>query len=237
MPLPTRTITMPKCVYFPGAAMISMALLLAACAATEAQVEEPVKLPFDATAPATYDGLRKVDSKHFDLAYARPDVQFGNYDSIILDAPELAFRTPDRSQREFPLQDEQRTRLLDVLSDAFGDELAKMRKVELVTDGGPKTLRLKVRLENIAARAAPRTAGGVGRSAIALEAVGEATLILQLHDSETDEVLARVVDRKTAEGLALAIDGELVSRWDSIEKLAEHWARLARRRIDAVLGT
>ena len=65
---------------------------------------------------------------------------------------------------------------------------------------------------------------------------GEATLVLELQDSQSGETLARAVDRRAAD--PLDDPGTNVSRvtsveaWSEVRRVARRWASTVTRRID-----
>ena len=66
--------------------------------------------PVAISSAVNYEGLAEVSRPYFDVAHVRPETVFSGYDGVIISAPELAFRTPDRSQKQFPLDDNQKRR-------------------------------------------------------------------------------------------------------------------------------
>ncbi len=207
---------------------ITVVALLAACAA------EP--LPAQQNEYDTLDGLERVESRRLDAVFMRPGVDFSVYSGVVLDDPELAFRTPNRAERQFPLATEQRTQFHDLLSESFINALAENDRPALVTEGGPGVLRLKVRVQDITATIPPRASGTGGRASIALEAVGEATLVLELEDSETNELLARAWDTRAAQGIAMSTSDGPVTRWEDVERLCERWANSVRRGLETLVS-
>jgi hypothetical protein len=179
-----------------------------------------------------YEGLAEVTRPQFDVAQVRPDTLFSRYDGIIVNAPELAFRTPDRSQMQFPLDETQKQRFEKRLADAFSQEFSTLQNLSLRDESGPNVLELNVRVENITATVASGQSGQLG---FALSAVGEATLILELRDSQSVQILARGVDTRTVQGAALGQSREMVTRWEDVEKLCSRWASLARSRLDVLV--
>ncbi len=149
---------------------------------------------------------------------------------------ELAFRTPDREQNQFPLGEDQKTRFRAAMATAFGEELGKLQNVEIVTEPGPDVLALRVRVQDIVARAPGRRVGTAGRAGFALETVGELTLVLELRDSESDEVLVRVFDRQAVEGAAMVSGDSVVSTWQGVERIVARWASRASEGLDRLLG-
>ena len=58
--------------------------------------------------------------------FARPGVRFDRYNKLLVNELELAFRTPDRTQNQFALAEEQKTRFRAAMATAF-DALEALR--------------------------------------------------------------------------------------------------------------
>jgi hypothetical protein len=71
----------------------------------------------------------------------------------------------------------------------------------------------------------------VGRSRIYLSQVGQATLVLQIEDSMSREVLARIIDRRAAEP-AFAQESNRVTNTAEVRRLARTWARILTNGLD-----
>jgi len=179
-----------------------------------------------------YEGLAEVSRPYFDVAQVRPETDFGGYDGVIVIAPELAFRTPDRSEMQFPLDEDQKRRFRATLAEAFSQEFSNLTNLDLKDKPGPGTLQLTVRVENITVTVPSGRSPQLG---FALSAVGEATLILELHDSESGEILARGIDTRAVQGAAVRQGGDMLTRWEEVEKLCARWASMARTRLDALV--
>ena len=189
-----------------------------------------------ASGPTNFEGLVEVRVQTLDYAQVRPDVVFSVYTGVMLGNIQLAFRTPDRSEGEFPISDEQKALFHDALKSAFLSELVALRNIEFVSAPGRDVLRLSVRVQDITTAVAPRGVTNVGRGAMALQAVGEVTLVLELFDSRSGEILARAADTKASEGAAIAQDGGMGSKWDGVEKLCARWASTTRTRLESLLS-
>jgi hypothetical protein len=122
------------------------------------------------------------------------------------------------------------------MATAFGEEFGKLENVEVVTEPGPDVLALHVRVQDIVARAPGRRVGSAGRAGFALETVGELTLVLELRDSQSDEVLVRVFDRQAVEGAAMVSGDSVVSTWQGVERLVGRWALRTREGLENLLG-
>ena len=73
----------------------------------------------------------------------------------------------------------------------------------------------------------------VGRSDIYLSEVGEITLILEVVDSRSNEVIMRAVERRAAEG-AYAMRSSPVTTWSEVRRLTRRWAIKLRDGLDSV---
>ena len=72
-----------------------------------------------ANAQTNFEGLREVKSQTWDRVEVRPNMVFTVYTGIILGDVRIAYRTPDRSQQQFPLTDEQKARFQETLTRAY----------------------------------------------------------------------------------------------------------------------
>jgi hypothetical protein len=183
------------------------------------------------------DGLQRVATKYFNAGFVRPNVDFSRYKGVLIDESELAFKTPDRSKQQFPLTDEQKLRLRQLLDEQFATELDNLKNLHISDVPGPDVLDLRVRVQDILATVPPQGVGQAGWGGLFLEALGEATLVIELRDSESEEVLARVFDRRALEGTAIAQQGAApVTRWQDVEKISMHWATTVRKRLDVLVS-
>jgi hypothetical protein len=214
----------------------SIRLGFLALAATVASACGPQPTQPKPTGEINIEGLQQVSARNFEAAFVRPGVTFADYSKLMVDELELAFRTPDREQNQFPLGEDQKTRFRAAMATAFGEELGKLQNVEVVTEPGPDVLALHVRVQDIVARAPGRRVGAGGRAGFALETVGEMTLVLELRDSQSDEVLVRVFDRQAVEGAAMVSGDSVVSTWQGVERLVGRWASRVREGLERLLG-
>lgn len=187
------------------------------------------------TGEVNVEGLQEVSARNFEAAFLRPGVTFSNYSKLMVNELELAFRTPDRSQNQFALGEDQKTRFRAAMAVAFGKELGQLQNLEIVTEPGPDVLDLNVRVQDIVASSPGRRVGSMGRASFALESVGEMTLVIELRDSESEEVLARVFDRRAVEGAAMLSGESVISTWEGVERLVARWASRAREGLDRLV--
>jgi hypothetical protein len=73
----------------------------------------------------------------------------------------------------------------------------------------------------------------IGRGNIYLSSVGQATLVLELRDSETNAILARSIDRRAAEPVGGTFtDSNRVTNAAEVRRLIRYWARRLREGLD-----
>ena len=224
------TTTEPKCPVIIKLAALLLVALLAGCESV------PASSPAPGVADVNYEGLAMVSSRAFDVAQIRPGTNFGAYSRLKLGTPELAYRTPERADRQFPLTEEQKDNFRSSLVSAFDNEFADLKALELVDASGPATLALDVRVEDIVVTVAPSAIGRAGRAAAVLEASADAVIIVELRDSQSNEILARGADAATASGAAIRTpDNEMRTGFESADKVVTKWAAKARAGVEKLL--
>lgn len=206
--------------------LLSMALI-GAC------TSQPV---MPTTVELNYEGLRTVPSQRFAQAQVRPGVDFTFYQAVYVNEPELDFRTPDRSQQEFPLTDEQKARFRDTLIASFVEEFTNNSTISFVNHTGPDVITLDVRVLDIAARVPGRSVGRMGRGGFALDATGSITFVIEVSDSETGEILARGVETRAVQGAAIRSGNDMITTWEDVDVLCDRWAVASRTGLEALLA-
>jgi hypothetical protein len=210
------------------------AVVLVACTTT------PPTIQTGPDAELSFDGLHKVDNSQADVAWARPDFDISGYTKIWLIGAGIEYRqvkdrgrsTMARSQGgPYFIDDKSRAQFEELVGTVFKEELEKIEKYELVDGPGPDVLMIRGGLLDVTSYVPPDPVGG--RSVVFLSSVGEATLVLELRDSETGTILARSVDRRAAETI-----GGTFTRSNSVTNSAEarrlirFWATRLREGLD-----
>lgn len=218
--------------FFPAALLASTLALAPAFAATPmAQLEEAL----------SHDGLKKITVKGIDLAYARPGATLAGYGKVKLEPVDVAFRKdwdPARTGSRLKVRAEDRenirTGVAKIVQDEFVKELQSKGSYQVVNDSGPDVLRVNIHIVNLYVTA-PDT-NEAGRSRTYTVSAGEMTLVLELFDSETGEVLARVVDRREARGAGgMSISNSVMNAGEA-QLIASSWARILRNGLDKAHG-
>ncbi|MFL2545922.1 MAG: DUF3313 family protein [Candidatus Rariloculaceae bacterium] len=148
------------------------------------------------------------------------------------DAGERRFRlSGDRSARtatQFEVDVANRERFESEVGEVFRDELSKIENWEYVTEPGPDVLILVGYMVDIVSSVPLNM---VGRNDVYITRVGEATLVLELRDSMSQQVLARSADRRGADPSWPTVANTVTSLAE-VRRLSRTWARTLVNRLD-----
>lgn len=192
-------------------------------------------------AEVSFDGLHKVDNSGAGLAWARPDFDISGYTKIWLVGAGIEYRqVKDRGRMAmrsgsgpYFIDDKSRAKFEKNVTDVFAEELATTKRFELVDGPGPDVLMVRGGLLDVISYVPPET---VGLSEVYLRSVGEATLVLELRDSETGTILARSIERRAAESAGGSLQfSSTVTNSAEARRLIRRWAMQLREALDGFL--
>lgn len=195
-------------------------------------------------AEATFDGLYPVKGGRMDKAWARPGFDLEPYSKVMLQGVGIEYRPGGESGRSynfasasaddyFELSEEQKERFQQVMHEAFVTELSKGEHYEIVTTPGPDVLLIRGGLLDVVSYVPPEQ---TGRTEVYLSRVGEATLVLEIRDSQTGAILLRGLDRRAAEDAMGFSNSNRVSNTAEVRRLATAWARMMREALDRFMA-
>lgn len=187
------------------------------------------------TPKGSYDGLIEVKSSRFDDAFLLPGADFRGYDKVMLDGADVAFRKDwlrnmnNSRQLSGRVSEADAKKILSLVKADTGEIFAKAFAkggYTVVAAPGERVLRVTPAVTNLYVNA-PDTMSA-GRTMTFTTEAGEATLVLELRDSLTNALLARVVDRRVAEhmgsfGNRPALSNSVTNKAD-FERAASNWA-------------
>ena len=205
----------------------------------------PLAIAQQNVAPAATDALAEGElvkgKSGFRETWVNPNIDFSAYNKILPGEPEFEFRDvgPARkhsssmrnisNKSEFGILESDREKFKQVVHAAFVKELSRSKKYEVVTEAGGGTILLQGGVIDIVSHVPPKM---TGRSDIYLSSVATVTLVLELLDAETGQVLAYVEDRRKIEQPGGQIDRftmptSSVTVWAEISR----WARSSASRL------
>jgi len=198
------------------------ALLGGGCAASN--------LELDTSAQATFDGLLPVRGTTMQKVWAREGLDLRSYDKFMPTGVSLQYRpvgsvnrTSKSSAREFPLTEQQKDTIEKIANEEFAKALSGVTRMALTDVEGPHTLLVKGSVIDIVSRVPPERPG---RTDYYLDSVGQATFVIELIDSESDTVLARGIDTRSAETPGYTYRSSRATNVAEVRRLARYWADL-----------
>lgn len=212
---------------FPALALFAGALL----AVASGSVLSAPKFRTGDKAEITFDGLHRVDDTIMDAAWVKPDIDLSGYTKIMVLPAGMTFKDERglrHSSTQFPLTEKQKQTLRETIFTVFVEELGKSKRFELTNDPGPDVLQIRGAVLDVVSNVPPDP---VGRGGYILRSLGEATLVFELHDSMSEEILARAVDRRTVSPTFIRKSSQATNLAD-VRSAARTWAGQLRKRLD-----
>jgi hypothetical protein len=183
----------------------------------------------------THDGLERVPDSRVERAWVKPGVDFSQYTEVTLLDCSVSFRRNWRMSHP-GVRARDMERIKSMLADEFRQIFAKALENgshPLVTDADDHVLLISPAIIDLDI-AAPDTDSG-GRSNSFTKSPGAMTLVIELHDSVTNEILARVIDRRRTRNF-----GNIL-RWatrgtnrDAARRILRIWANQLVSRLDEI---
>jgi len=157
-------------------------------------------------AAAASEGLVAVQSRQLDEVYVRPNADLSSYRKVIVDQGKAELRKnwlKDTNSQRTParwitpsdakeITDEAATSLAPAVADVF-----KRHGYEIASAPGPGVLRLSPSVTDLYVNAPYFPTPGIQKSNV--RDAGEAMLSLDVRDSVSGMLLARIIDRSTAQ--------------------------------------
>ena len=191
---------------------------------------------------AMAEGEMVKGKSSFKETWVHPSADFTGYNKILPGGAEFEFRdvgpaTKSRSsmrstssKSEYGIHDADREKFKQVVNEAFVKELSRSKKYDIVSEAGPGTLLIQGGVLDIVSHVPAET---IGRSDMYLSSVATVTLVLELLDSETGQVLAYIEERRKIEPPGggridqFSMPSNSVSVWADIGR----WARSSASRL------
>ncbi len=184
------------------------------------------------------DGLQKISVKGLELAYARPGASLAAYKRVKLDPVEVQFDKswdPTRTGSRIKLSTEEREKIrasvAKLVEEEFARTLQKGGAYQITSDSAPDVLRVKASVLNVYINA-PTSGTGAGRSKTYVSSAGQMTLLAELSDSASGQMLARVADRREGNSLARMERADRIENEGAAREVAAAWAQILRNALD-----
>lgn len=178
------------------AAILAGTMLVAGCAGSKPSIQT------GPDAEMTFDGLVRVDNTSMSKVWVRDDIDLSAYNKVLPVVTGVQYRTvkemsPTVARRSnqgvFYIPEDARQEFEKDVAEVFREEFAKSSKFTLTDKTGDDVLLVRAELQDVVSKVPPE---GLGREYTYIRSVGDATLVLEVYDAGSGEILARAVDRR-----------------------------------------
>ena len=184
-------------------------------------------------AEITEEGLHRVHPSIMEAAWVKPDLDLSGYSRVLLMPTAVRFRdvrersTDARTRamtEEFPLPQDRKDWLTALWQAAVETRFRREESYEFYGGIEPNVLIVQAFLIDVVSRIPPIAPGS---TYTIVSDPWSATVVLELRDAMTGEMLARTIDRRNATGLL-----EIGEVWYRTEDLITRWAEVVAGRLD-----
>jgi hypothetical protein len=192
--------------------------------------------------PEEWDGLVRKTGTRLGAVFVKPDAEINAYRSVKLDPVQVSFARnwdPNRGGRSAANRLDAgdmaaiQSGLADLFREVFREELAR-GGYQLVEEAGPDTLRVTAAIVDLYVTAPDVMTSGRSRTYTANS--GRMTLVAELRDSVTGEILARAVDARSARSTgSISITNRVTNTADA-RRIIRIWATALRQGLDELYG-
>src|SRR5688572_23066968 len=186
-----------------------------------------------------HEGLERVDSKTADAVFRRPDANMSTYSKLLLRPITVQFAKnwdPKASGSALydmhePDREKIKRELAEVFAEVFKKELEK-GGYPLVTEPAADVVEMQAAIVNLYITAPDVSMEVSGRSKVYTSDAGQMTLIMQLHDSVTRQLLARAYDHSDSEPDMWTWTTSVTNTAEA-KRIIAKWANALRKAWDA----
>ena len=209
-----------------------VAVVLSGCANTGQQAPE-----------VTHDGLTLVHDTTFSAVYMKPGVDLSVYEKYGITNCQVAFRKNwlrDQNSDRMQLTNRVTQKDVDRIKSKLGEDCRAQFRDALLQDPaytlveeftqGEEVLILRPNIINLDVRAPETNYPGIERTYTTSS--GEMTLYLELLDATTEEVLARVIDRRQDPDDNVIMWTNSVTNKANADRILKRWASQLREGLD-----
>ncbi len=192
-------------------------------------------LATDTDANVSEDGLHRVDDSVMDAAWVKPDLNLARYTKVYFlgtgvsfrEVADATYRAGDRFERtEFPVSADSKRELRMLFRETFQMDIAEVERYEITDTPGRDVLIAQGFLIDVVSHVPPDSARNFSTT---LRSTWEATIVLELRDSMSHEILARTAERELPTGTI-----DLSDLWRETRQLIDRWSRLLCTRLEEV---
>ena len=183
-------------------------------------------------ADVTPDGLHRVNPLLMEAAWVAEDFDLSRYNRLLVMPTAVQFRDVRKGSNDarsramaeqFPLEADRQEWLRELWRDAVDTQFSQYRVDQAYTGDLADVLVIQGFLVDVVSRIPPNASGSVYTL---VNDPWSATIVLELRDAATAQLIGRTVDRRNAKGLM-----EIGAVWYQTEDLIERWAEVMAERL------
>lgn len=219
-----------------GAACL-LAVMFIGCAGT--RETEPLELESGPNAEISHDGLVRAHGSEFAGIWVKPDADISRYDQLLIGQVRMAYKRKPDSRRysstgnNFALTDSQVERMERLFRESLEGEIKDAESWTLAEEPGPNVLLVEPGLMDLVVTAPTQTAS---RDRVYTTSAGAVTLVLELRDSLSHEIVARLADRSQASTPGTGSNqlswSNPVNNTAAVRSIFRRWSRIFMARLD-----
>lgn len=180
----------------------------------------------------SHDGLHLVPDTKAAAVYMKPGADLGEYDKIALLDTYVAFRKNWQREHneEVPfserVDDKDMERIKKRAAEEFAAVFTKVLSTEgghqMVTEGGTGVLILRPAIMNLDVTAPDIMTAGISHTIVS--SAGSMTLYLELYDGKSGDIIARIIDSRSADDMGVAQVANSVTNKANFDRVLRRWA-------------
>ncbi len=184
-------------------------------------------------AEVTEEGLHRIDPLIMEAAWARPEFDLSGYTRVLLMPTAVQFRdVPERATdaltrrntEEWPVDEDRKEWLREKWRTALEARFSEDSRIDGFQGDTSNVLVVQAFLADVVSRIPPYSV--VGSVISYVSDPWSASIILELRDAQTAQLLARTIDRRNARGLM-----DIGEVWIRTGDLLPRWAQVVDQRL------
>tara|TARA_Y100000994_G_C15701923_1_gene445499 strand:+ start:4107 stop:4835 length:729 start_codon:yes stop_codon:yes gene_type:complete len=192
-------------------------------------------IPLDPETDSTRDGLYYVDPRVMDTTWVRPDLNLAKYTGIMIMPSITSFREVFGSYHPrtasgtngFRVSEINKNRLRDYFGEAFHEFASQLKPYEIADGVGRNVLLVQGFLIDVVSRIPPERRGS---NRLLVRRPWEVTLMVELRDSMSNQLLARSVEKTGIRGSYDVTELPEVTQWAT-----ENWSQALLERLQDLM--
>jgi len=197
-------------------------------------VSAQIPLATGEDAEVSEDGLHRVDRSVITGGWVKPNLDLSGYKRIFFMPSVVLFRDLDAGAANqfsvgtdeiYPISDSQQETFREQFGRDLYEALSELDSFEITNEVGRDVLLVQGKLLDMISAVPPDISGS--RSVTSIRWAWEATVLIEIRDSMSDEILARTVERQRADGPIAVNEVSILT-----PRLIDNWARRLARNVE-----